>query len=322
MNYFFIFYLLLFFNIKTYSNIYNTNDKYYEFVSNAESNIIDGNYKTANSSYLKASKVNKNMYGIDVYNALICSVYLKDWESVNFWSEKLLKKGIKKSFFSASIYNQYKKTKQWEKLEKKIDYYEIKGNQDLALIAKLDSLLIEDQKEYCGIPIGETTYDEAKQTTNSIDEKLLQIIDKYGFPDEEKIGLEVYQDTLISVDSKYAGLYRHSYQANSKRVLKILNDNISNGKLDKRIDFLLSEIETFLVTDCYIYKIKKSLYTSEENLTERKILFFNNFPKSHFRMQQRLTIIDSKTKKSDPDVEKSYLEKYYTKVEKFNNCEY
>lgn len=269
-----IYILMSFFIIQSCESKGQWNQKnYYILIDSAENKIFDADYESALNNYKECYKINSNMFGVDIYNALLCSVYLKKWKDSEFWCNKLIIKGAEKKFFQTKVFTEFRKTNEWTSILKKMKQNKIVFNNQLK--NQLDSLIIEDQKVYCGIPQGKLDYPKAKNNTITIEDKFIFLINEHGFPTEETFGLNIINDTLIAPIPAFGTLLRHGYQSNNLKIIEIYNEALELGKLDERAkNGLLDDDFTFVAYKDSLYKLKSQFM--EENISlERRLKYMN-----------------------------------------------
>lgn len=201
-------------NIQTYSNISN----------NAEEAIIEKQYDRALLNYNDLKNQNY-VFSRDIYNAIICSNKLKNWDELYNWAKLFISKGVDVSFFNQTKFKDFRKTNYWRKLnELKI---ENKVNKDL--VKSLDSLTNTDQQLF--IKLKEDPTIDAFSLTEKIDKKLFALEKAYGYFNEEITGVNIENDTIYSFRPKYAVLYRHSYQSHKQN--GFFNEKVKNNQLER-----------------------------------------------------------------------------------------
>lgn len=246
---------------------------YYLLVAQAEDGILDNNYVKALNKYNDCYKLNSKMFGVDLYNALLCSVRLKKWSDCEIWCNRLVKKGVKIDFFNVALFADFKKTKEWLNVEIKIKQSKTVFNSNLK--KQLDSLLIEDQSVYCGIPQGKLDYEKAKQNTITTEEKFVLLLNKHGFPTEEMFGLNFINDTVIALMPRFAALLRHGYQSNNVELIEIFKKALDKGQVDERVnDALFTDDFNYVVYNGCLYRLKNEFFKADK-LNERKLKFIN-----------------------------------------------
>ena len=246
---------------------------YYKVINQAENHIMNLNYIEASKKYDQAFKLKSKMFGLDLYNALLCNLYLKDWKNCEFWASKLLDKGIDIQFFIANRFNEFRKTEEWLNLQ--IKYAKSKAKVNSFYKRQLDSLVVEDQKSYCLIQTGDLIYNDVKVNTVVIEDRFASFINSYGFPNEERMGINVVNDTLISFVPSYVSLLRHGYQSGNAKLAKLFKQALENGTLDRRIfESTLNDNSDFALYEGTMY-IRKERLIEEDSVREKKLKFVN-----------------------------------------------
>ncbi|WP_375181700.1 hypothetical protein, partial [Chryseobacterium sp.] len=84
------------------------NLKYNTHVNRAENSILEKDYALALIEYNNLSSEFNNLYGKDIYNALICANKEKNWEQVFLWAKLFLSKGAEINFFNQKKFEELK----------------------------------------------------------------------------------------------------------------------------------------------------------------------------------------------------------------------
>lgn len=277
-----LFILILFLSFASCTSQKDTNlSLHYQLIDKAENHIMLDDYVSAAKTYEKSFQVNNNMFAIDSYNALLCNLYIEKWEACEIWSSRLIRKGITKDFFKAKIYSKFKRTNEWLQLEAKFSKID---NDDYYIYKQiLDSLLVEDQKVYCAIPIDELTFEEAKASTLTIEEKFASIIKKYGFPTEEKVGIQILEDTVIAVMPRFSPLMRHGYQSGNAQLIAFFAKALKSGEMDRRVGLVnLNDDSKFVIYSGTLYRRKSLIMNDDIQLREKKLKYINKESKKGF----------------------------------------
>jgi hypothetical protein len=178
--------------------IAKTNDskatQYGKLIYEAETLITEEKYQEAVTTYDKAYRVNNYMFAIDIENSLIANIQIKDWEKAAFWSEKLMLKGVEKNFFDSNRFVEFRKTSAWNKLLSRYNDIrtEFKKGYNQVLVDELTALLEEYNSE------NEQPEINTVEVLDSITDRFIKLIQTYGFPSEEKIGVYVYDHFNLS----------------------------------------------------------------------------------------------------------------------------
>ena len=155
---------------------------YYIIINDAELNIVDNDLKKADDNYQKAFFILKEPNAKDIYNSMLVSIKLKNFDDAdkNYSILQSLGFSFDKNFFELNFPSGFKS--KYESKLKTIDENYRKT---------LDSLFYIDQK-YRKLSNGnykrfqkEITYGDSIASTS-----LLKLIQTKGFPNEYNIGLE------------------------------------------------------------------------------------------------------------------------------------
>lgn len=156
--------------------------QYYQLINEAEINITQNNLEKANQSYKSAFNILENPPAKDLYNDMIVSIKLKDYQSAfyHYQTLKLLKYGFTDHFYD----NNFPKNIKYKKLKKTINF-------DNHYKKQLDSLFVIDQ-HYRNFSKGDyANYRKEITKSDSIAAtRLQQLIHAKGFPNEYDISLE------------------------------------------------------------------------------------------------------------------------------------
>lgn len=278
--------------------------QYYNLIHQAETLITEENYIDAAKAYDKAYEVNDYLFAIDIENALICNIQNKDWGKSVLLAEKLMLKGVEVNFFNSDRFNALKKTKEWKKLlkrHKKIRSEFQKGfNQ--TLVDSLAILLEYDQTEFAKLK-EDKTMDDMTEVTNNINARFIKLVDKYGYPSEEKIGVEVYNDTILSFFATldFDVLFKHSDGVSSNTSQPDLLAPIAKKGIDDLLvridvyeDFMAGNQLSFILVGDKIYEnswFEKPEDKDKTDLLRKKIVFKNTKNKAGFNFYTPLAII-------------------------------
>ena len=189
--------------------------RYNYFVNLAEISIVDGDYNEAVQKYNEAFSLEVYTFAVDKYNAALCHVFLENYEQAYSLLKEILQKGYSISNLkNKDLFDNFFLSKWGKGL---IDYSKdivFTFNEDLR--NTLDSLFYMDQLFRKNRELGDP-YDFFEDTINRIDDSnrvaLEAIIDKYGFPGEEIIGLS--ESCLIQ--QPYSIILRHLQQISTGR---------------------------------------------------------------------------------------------------------
>ena len=222
MKYIFLF-LLSCISLQSFSQNYLP---YYQIVSDAENEIVEGDFKQALSLYEQAFESVAKPFGKDYFNAALCAARIKNDQMALLCIEKLMEKGVKLKRIKRKSFRYLYKTPGWKKLKKK----ECKLAFNEELLAELEALEKKDQairKAKYGYPASDTISYVDRQ--NMI--RFKEILNTYGYPDEKLIGLNYPQ----YYRPPHYILVRHHYQNQFGDLSEILYQSVVEGKLSPRV---------------------------------------------------------------------------------------
>ncbi|WP_336691339.1 MULTISPECIES: hypothetical protein [unclassified Chryseobacterium] len=286
------------------------NLKYNTHVNRAENSILEKDYALALIEYNNLSSEFNNLYGKDIYNALICANKEKNWEQVFLWAKLFLSKGAEINFFNQKKFEELKKTNHWKKILK----LNIKNNINVKLKKKIDSLVNIDQGEF--VQLKEKNIPDIYDFTANIDKVLFKLDKEYKGITEDNVGLNITNDTIFSFLPTYSVLLRHSYQ--SKRENSYFNYQKQNFNLEKDLFFT---INSFDLVPIILYK-KETYFLKEEFLSTEKVELLNyiqkakkilNKPNSDFILYYPCSEIASFANKESELQFKTILDNFYYK---------
>ena len=155
--------------------------------------IIDNDYQESLKLYYKAFKAVPRGFAQDFYNASMCAIKLKQYDIAFIMLDSLIAKGVKKSFFErAKALEPLKQLKQWNFFITTFDMKYQKWNQDKNIKLKqiLNGIAYADQ-EFRSKEGSYRVYEDTIRKGDKINVKiLLHMIEKYGFPNENLIGVD------------------------------------------------------------------------------------------------------------------------------------
>jgi hypothetical protein len=169
---------------------------YYPIIMKAESAILDSNYTEALNWYQQAFQLVPHGFARDHYNALVCAVELEQWDIAFQLSDSLMAKGVKKNIFENSVPLQnLRKHPKWIFFIQTFDqrYAVFNQNKNIHLKQILTGIEFADQEFRSQRSQKRAAY-LYRDTINQIDKRNVQLlanlIEKYGFPNENLIGIE------------------------------------------------------------------------------------------------------------------------------------
>ncbi|WP_445711055.1 hypothetical protein [Flavobacterium sp.] len=313
-------------NEYVYNKVQNSNNekqKYYKIVEKAEDYILTRQYAKAKQEYELLLNENHYFFAKDLHNAVRCALISRDYESSIIWCEKLVLKGVELSYFNSTPFNKFKKSVFWKDFLDKYSYLNEKYKSGLnhELIKKIDELVSIDQRDHIKNTKGEIKRDKLKETTEYVSNEFLKLIEKEGFPTEEKIGIQMASNYVMSSSTKFFVLIIHSYQVKGESLQKIKDvrqSAISALEYDLRdnIDIFKKGGNTCL----QIYK--GNLYSSKtcsavNELQIRKVKYtFNN--EHNFLIDKGAFIVIPYEKENEKEME-IYIEERFDFITKLTD---
>lgn len=295
----------LIYGIKTEKNEYKiisktkTNkEKYIEDIKLAETFVSRENYNKALNIYMNALKNYSNLFAVDLNNALKTAIITKSYTSAEFLSEKLVNKGVNINFFNSIFFDAYKKTNNWKRFKKK--YANLNKNfnaqKDTILKAELIKLVDYDQIYHEQSYRKEITNENLDKVTSEVTDKLNKLINKHGFPTEEKIGVLQINDTILEISPLHNVLYIHSYKKKPKSheiLIKIIDQKSESLEFDfyrNRYD-KISILPDLGIYKGGLYKIKGSV-PNEDDIQKIKYSFLKNKHKFFLKSDYIIMAVD------------------------------
>jgi hypothetical protein len=233
---FFVVSKLLFIDVSSLNGVPEAIRKYNYYVNMAELSIVESQYEQAVLYYDSAFMKKDYAFAVDKYNAAICHIYLKQYAHAYSFFQEILQKGYAvENLKSKAQFKGFFESSWGQKLINYSDDIEFTLNSEVRSI--LDSLLFMDQLFRKNREFG-NPYDFFEDTINRIDDSnrivLKNIIDEYGFPGEEIIGLS---DTSLT-RQPYQIILLHFQQISSARrrgefrnVIPWIQNAYNNGRM-------------------------------------------------------------------------------------------
>lgn len=219
---------------------------YFQLIRQAETAVLDANFEKALALYQTAFEEGQlSPFAVDLRNAAVCAGLLKEHLWVFRFGQRLAKKNVNIQIYNNEIFIDFKKTEYWETLqalhtefrENPTEKYTPQYRQDLAQLLeahrqnRLNDLAPEDYES------------QEKKMYN----QLILMLKKYGFPTEDKIGLEKGQTDITS--SIYSDIFVYQLQNGHKDLLDTLQKNVLNGNLHPRLAQTIIEAAFWRIND-------------------------------------------------------------------------
>ncbi|WP_120260946.1 hypothetical protein [Sphingobacterium detergens] len=194
---------------------------YLQNVNIAENYIINGSYDSAIVSYQAAFNLHKPL-AVDIYNAFLVAKESKDRFAAEQFLWKLAGKGVGRSFFEKNRYiNSYRNNSNWKKWLSKADSEKMKiriANQEV--ISRIERISYSAENLYRiwvkslegKTGTKETDFElRLDEQNNSLIDSLLSIINQFGYPSEERIGVRIVNDTNILSEPVFSKIILRGY---------------------------------------------------------------------------------------------------------------
>jgi hypothetical protein len=222
-------------------------DDYYHFVYKAELCIIDSNFSQAAQNYDTAFRINPDPLVIDVYNYTICQCCLRNHEAVLNSAKTLVKNGADSIFFSKQIFEDFRKSKQWNDFVNKLPALRQTRNNQLKLstIQSINDLIGVDQQQHCALAGNSDSgflYNMHFQD-NKISEFICDSLFAHGYIDESIVGGD-FHDTIFSPTPIFFVLIVHAFEANANHCISAIEDAIKKGKVRPEVGLALLQLSS------------------------------------------------------------------------------
>lgn len=253
---------------------------YYQLTEKAETYILTRQYAKAKETYALLAKDYPTLFARDIHNAVRVAILSRDVKTAFWWSEKLAAKGIDLPYFNAKIFDAMRKNPQWKPFQIKYDSINktAKNQWNANLKQQVTDLLNEDQADY-GL---ENRKDSTilYETTERVTDKFIALLQKEGYPSEEKIGAFTRNDTTLVQSPEFTVIIRHAIQQKPKN-LKLLNEILDKSYANLEFDSKRSTANRMFPNSCFhIYKgnlyNSKSCSYNNDVMVKKMVFMFNN----------------------------------------------
>lgn len=163
---------------------------YHKLINKAEIKIVESDFENSLNHYQKAFELIDKPFAKDLYNASLCSAKSNNDSITYLLVKQQVQKGIPLKFFKSKYYKHFKKSNFWETLKRDektlIRLAKLNVNQDyLNKLKELEKLDQKIRKRKYGYPMSDTI--RKVDSLNML--KLVSLIDKFGYPSENVIGI-------------------------------------------------------------------------------------------------------------------------------------
>jgi hypothetical protein len=173
----------------------NDNSKWLEYYANidtAEVAIVDSIYPKALFYFEKAFKLVDHPFAKDYYNAALCANFLRNFKDATHFMCRLVEKGLDFTYFSENpFFNVLRNSNEWEQFTAAYGKYRKEADKKIntRIKSELDIMLKRDQF-YNNKRFDKGYKDSVFIITYRNAKRFIDITNKYGFPDENKIGIK------------------------------------------------------------------------------------------------------------------------------------
>jgi hypothetical protein len=326
---------------------------YYELTNQAELFICHGQIKRSLDTYKNAFRMSSNHYSLDLYNATLLALKLKDFKTAYQLSMNLAKKGIGEPFFekkSEFIPLKEHNNKDWIKLLSVASIqrkYFTRKNKELN--EKLLDLFTKDQEVHLRNLRNDPSLSE--EMLNSIDDsiskKLYGIIMENGLLSEFDLGIQIENDTTILSIPQFYIIIRHNFQGIKKYDTlfnQVCMQSLSKGILHPYVyanmrdanpvngNMFFGTSHLFIKYECAIYipneftdpkrieeidSLRDLYWLPRVEYSLVKIKYKLENPGTSFRFKEHISSIGSF---GNPQSEKSFLETSKVLIKNINGC--
>ena len=165
---------------------------YYRTINRAELRIVDSLYNDAIAIYDSAFSMVVNPFGKDYHNAALCAIIASNYDKAFAYMDKLMEKGVDMDYFNKDIYNPLRNSQKWTDFSKKYDteHEIIMKSFDLELRRELETMQKKDQSlDWLRMSNIQQNKDSFAILVFKNMERINEIINTKGFPDENKMGV-------------------------------------------------------------------------------------------------------------------------------------
>lgn len=207
--------------------------QYHILVNDAEMYIVHSDYTSAYSKYKKAFVTYEHPFAIDINNAIACCIKNHNNKDLPILVKMLVRKGVPLAFFEKKkLFFSVRNTKEWNEIIRNYDIWSQESEHilDFAYRNKLIDLEKTDQSLRQIYPDYQFLSDTITRQDNLVLDTLLSLIDVKGFPNEDKVGVFIADDTLFTLPA-YHVIFRHAYQSRKYYLSEMLFRYLYSGDI-------------------------------------------------------------------------------------------
>jgi hypothetical protein len=203
---------------------------YFKLINKAEIKIVESDFESSLNHYQKAFELIDKPFAKDLYNASLCSAKSNNDSVTYLLVKQQVQKGIPLKIFRSKYYKHFKKSNFWELLKREektlIRLAKVNVNQDyLNKLKELEKLDQKIRKRKYGYPMSDTI--RKVDSLNMI--KLVSLIDKFGYPSENVIGINNPKKTWKKPQNI---VLRHYFQSIANG---IVNEDVLGNRLSSAL---------------------------------------------------------------------------------------
>lgn len=327
------FILIIFISHFSFSQTGNVRS-YYQNVNKAELCIVDSNYTNALELYQTAFEQIEHPFAKDYYNALLCATFTAQNDLAFDYLYKLIHKGIEIDYF---VDNDYLKPLQEDKEWKKFEEYYINNKEQIdagfnnELRVELEKIVEIDQKTN----IERINDLENKQKAIAFDSVVLanavkykEIIEEYGYPNEELLGIERPNASEVSwvLGQHYFGILKNNNLVDTLNLLPLFTKALYSGQISsKSFNGILTSYlrEKMTGSSAYLVDTNIVFLKYSENYKNyinayRNVYFLDNIEDSQKKVgyninkiRGKFSTINMTPNEYEKKLEESYKQKYF-----------
>jgi hypothetical protein len=212
---------------------------YYTLVHSAEHFIIQENYVMADSLYDSAFRF-KKPFAIDVYNKLLCDLNGQNNAGALSDCLELINKGAPLLFFKQSFFDNFRGSKQYTQLLSSYNNLHQKFQKRLNanVVLFLKKLVSADQIIHCLLPTrynDSSFVDSMRLRDDSFSVILCKIMTDNQFLNEDVIGANFENDTVLNPLPIYGVIAIHEIQRGGRNVNSVLMQAVKSGAIKSEL---------------------------------------------------------------------------------------
>lgn len=194
--------------------------KYYSSIYHAEDLIMKDSLDEALKYYEIAFTYNPKPWYKDYHNAMICCLKTNQFEKAKQFAIALIGLGVDIYYFQEySMFTDFRKTQYYDTLlaEYRTERKKYLSRINPELTAEVDYLQHRSMRLVLLYPRNRDFDDSSAHVQQRIATRLVNLISKYGFPNEYSIGLSKTNDTTYYAEDNFSTVMRRVYHKNNNR---------------------------------------------------------------------------------------------------------